>query len=358
VVLAVVCTVFMLLYPGGETVAYHVGWIALGVAYGLDPWPLRWATLAVVGYAAVTGAVLIDRAVRGVIAFEETAEIPLMATLVILMIWHVNRRVSAFAALDRVHRRERRRAQRRERMAGLVSHEIKTTVTIAGGYLDLVLGSTPDSPARDDVEVARDELHRLSRASERLVRMMGIQEEFVLEPVDASTFMTQVVERWSAVADRDWHLDVAAGRIDCAPQRLRACFDTLIENSLRHTPPEGSIRLLGRQVGDRVVLGVADSGPGLTVDQVQAVNEQLLTGVGEEDGPHQHSHSGLGLSIVQEVAREHGGRLVAGRSAEGGALLVMVLPRDVHRSARAIPRLRAADDARAVRHRPVPAFRT
>jgi signal transduction histidine kinase len=261
------------------------------------------------------------------------------------------------AALDRVHRRERRRAQRRERMAGLVSHEIKTTVTIAGGYLDLVLGSTPESPVRDDVEVARDELHRLSRSSERLIRMMGIQEEFVLESVDANTLMTQVVERWSAVADRKWHLDVAAGRIDCAPMRLRACFDTLIENSLRHTPPDGSIRLLGFQIGDRACLGVADSGPGLTDEQAQAVNQQFLPGGGEDDGAQEHSHSGLGLSIVQEVAREHGGRLVAGRSAEGGALLLMVLPFDVHRSSRAIPRPRTAADARTARHRAVPVSR-
>lgn len=325
VALAVGCLVLMLIYPGRETVAYHVGWIALGVAYGLDPWPLRWASAAVVGYAVVTGAVLVDRAARGVIAWEETTEILLMAILVILMIWHVNRRVSALAALDRIHRGERIRVQRREWVAGLVSHEIKTTVTIAGGYLDLAAAIIPASTAHDHVMVARDELASLTRASERLIRMMGMQEDFPVEHLDVDDFMRQVLARWSAVADRDWVLEVEVGTVDCAPQRLRACLDTLIENSLRHTTDGGRLRLVGLRLGDHVCLGVADSGPGFTRSQLATVNQQRR---GRTDARLElrRPQSGLGLSIVHEVAVERGGRLAAGRSAEGGALVLLVVP--------------------------------
>ena len=335
--LATLCVGLMIFYPGGETVPYHVGWFALGVAYGLDPWPLRWATAAVLGYALGSGFVLLSRAETGVIALEETAEIPLMAMLVILMIWHVNRRQSAFAALDRVHRHERRRAERREHMAGLISHEIKTTLTIAGGYLDLVVAGSQPSPMRDDVEVARDELHRLSRASERLLRMMRIQEEHVVEPVDVDSVLRQTMERWSTVAQRDWQLDAGAGWIECAPHRLRACFDTLIENSLRHTPSDGTIRLLAVRVNGHVCLGVADSGPGLTTDQMRTINQQSHRSAAVDADEGQHGQTGLGLSIVEEVVRERGGRLAAGQSAEGGALLAIVLPADEHRLTGPVP---------------------
>lgn len=324
--LAVGCLALMLMYPGGETVAYHVGWIGLGVAYALDPWPLRWASAAVVGYAVTTGAVLVDRALRGVIAWEETTEIPLMAILVILMIWHANRRLAAFAALDRVHRRERTRAARREWMASLVSHEIKTTVTVAGGYLDLVAASTVEPRTHANTAVARDELHRLTRASERLIRMMGMQEEFRLERVDGDEFMQQLLERWSAVAERDWELDVELGQMDCAPHRLRSCLDTLIENSLRHTGSEGRIRLVGRRVGDQVCVGVADSGSGFRLDQLKTINEHGVSTVKPLTEERRKPQSGLGLSIVHELAVERGGRLVAGRSAEGGALVLLVVP--------------------------------
>ncbi|MDR7253515.1 signal transduction histidine kinase [Nocardioides sp. BE266] len=326
VVLAMACLGLMLLFPGGETVSYHVGWIALGLAYGLYPWPLRWAITAVIGYAAITGVVLVDRALRGIIPLEETTEIPLMAMLVICMIWHVNQRVLAFEAMDQVRRAERDRAERRELMAGLVSHEIKTTVTIASGYLDLVVATSPPSNARDDVQVARDELHRLSRASERLIRMMRMQEEFALEPLSGDGFMAEVLARWSAVAQRDWQIDPGAGLIQASPHRLRACFDTLIENSLRHTRSDGTIRLVGVRIDDQVCLGVADSGTGFSASQLESVNQHRIDALGQQGDDARSHKSGLGLAIVDEVVREHGGRLVAGRSAEGGALVLMVLP--------------------------------
>lgn len=322
-VFALICVLIMIRFPGGETIPYHLGWVALGVVYGLNPWPLRWAIGAVTGYAVTSGLVLVARATTGTIALEETSEIPLMCLLVLLMIWHVSRRQSALADLDLVRRQERRHAHKREHMARLISHEIKTTLTVASGYLDLVLASAKSPADRADLEVARDELHRLSRAGDRLLRMMRMQEEHAVSLVDVDALMQQTLERWSTVAERTWLIDAHIGWASCAPHRIRACFDTLIENSLRHTPPDGTVRLIGFRIGEQVCLGVADSGPGLTPDQVQTISHHHLWSIDDVD---EHAETGLGLSIVQEVVRERGGFLRAGRSAEGGALLLMVVP--------------------------------
>lgn len=332
-IFALGCVFLMIWFPGGETIPFHLGWVALGVVYGLDPWPLRWAVGAVIGYAVVSGLVLMMRASAGIIAFEETFEIPLMCQLVLLMIWHVSRRQSALADLDLVRRQERSRAHQREHMARLVSHEIKTTLTVASGYLDLVLASAKAPADRADLEVARDELHRLSRASDRLLRMMRLQEEDAVRSVDVDALMRQTLERWSTVAERTWLLDANIGWAHAAPHRFRACFDTLIENSLRHTRPEGTIRLIGLRTRGYICLGVADSGPGLTREQVRAIDQHSLQLTDDDAEERQHSETGLGLSIVQEVVRGRGGHLVAGRSAEGGALLLMVIPQRESRSA-------------------------
>lgn len=331
------CVYFMTLFPGGETVPFHLGWVALGVVYGLHPWPLRWAIAAVISYAAVTGVVLLARASQGILPLEETTEIPLMCLLVLLMIWHVSRRQSALASLDLVRRQERSRAHGREHTARLISHEIKTTLTVASGYLDLVLARTDAVNGRSDLEVARDELHRLSRASDRLLRMMRLQEEYALSLLDVDALLQQTLERWSTVADRTWLLDARIGWEHVAPHRLRACLDTLIENSLRYTPPEGTIRLVGFRVGTNVCIGVADSGPGLTHFQVRALDQHSLQLIDDDAGERQHSESGLGLSIVQEVVRSRDGHLVAGTSAEGGALLLMVIPVDAPAPASHVP---------------------
>lgn len=323
------CTYLMTRFPGGETVPFHLGWVALGVHYGLHPWPLRWAIAAVIGYAAVTGVILLARAQQGILALEETTEIPLMCLLVLLMIWHVSRRQSALASLDLIRRHERSRAHAREHTARLISHEIKTTLTIASGYLDLVLARTDALDGRSDLEVARDELHRLSRASDRLLRMMRLQEEYALSRVDVDDLLQQTLERWSTVADRTWLLDAEVGWEFAAPHRLRASLDTLIENSLRYTSQEGTIRLVGFRTATNVCIGVADSGPGLTHDQVRALDQHGLQLIDDDADERQHSETGLGLSIVQEVVRSRDGHLVAGTSAEGGALLLMVIPVDM-----------------------------
>lgn len=320
------CVWSMVVYPGQETIPLHLGWFALGIAYGLDAWPLAWAWGAVVGYAAVTGSVLVHRAAAGVIPGQETAEIPLMAALVILMMWHVKRRQSALAVLGRVRRREQQRAERREHMARLVSHEIRTTLTIAGGFLDLVLARPDVDDARADLEVARDELGRLNRASDRLIRMMRMQESRPRTLVDVDALLAQTLERWAAVTPRDWVLDADGGIFECEPHRLRACFDTLIENSLRYTSVSGTVRLFAFRTPDHLCLGVADSGPGFPRSRLSALNRASLALSDLERQGRHHSESGLGLGIVQEVVRERGGRVAAGRSAEGGALVVIVLP--------------------------------
>src|SRR3954453_1348822 len=172
--LAVVCCLLMWAMPGDETIPYHVGWIGLALAFGFDPWP-RAETFACVGlFTMVTGAILAQRAATGVIAWEETAEIPLMSVLVLLMIWHVRRRQAATAELAALAASEREQAARRERLSQVTSHSMRTPLTIASRYLDLLLPSGVGRTRVEDLEVVRDELSRLGRTGECFLRMMKL----------------------------------------------------------------------------------------------------------------------------------------------------------------------------------------
>ena len=109
---AAVCLMAMAVWPGEETIPYHLGYAGLAVAFGLDTWSNRRAYLALAGFTLGTGFVLVQRAGSGVIAWEETAEIPLMCLLMALMVWHVGRRHSALARVTELAERERDQAQR------------------------------------------------------------------------------------------------------------------------------------------------------------------------------------------------------------------------------------------------------
>jgi two-component system OmpR family sensor kinase len=323
---ASLCVLAMAMWPGEETVPYHLGYVGLAVAFGLDTWGNTKAYLALVGFTIVTGAILISRAVTGFIAWGETTEIPLMAMLVALMVWHVSNRHTALAVVIRLAEREREQASRRERLVRVTSHEMRTPLTIATGYVDLLRADSVDDHQRSDLDVVHDELDRLARVSDRMLRMFRYHEDLPIESADLDDLLARLGERWSVVAVRDWKVEGWAGRVVCSEERVRACLDTLVENALRYTGPGDTVRLFAHREAGQVVLGVADSGPGFDADQLRAINEpgELLS---ESTLPgDSRSLTGLGLSLVREVIESRGGTVQAGTAREGGAAVVLRMP--------------------------------
>jgi signal transduction histidine kinase len=342
------CTIAMYARPGAETVPYHLGWAGFALAFGLGTWS-RWQLVtALTWYTLATGFSLEREWWLGRIEWEETTEIPLMLMLIMLMVWHTRRRQAALAHITKLAARDVQACLDREQLMQLTSHELRTPLTIARGYVEL-LGARAAEAAepenQQDLAVVADEIERLSRVSERLVRMIRLQDETTNEPVDVDEVMAQAVERWNVVADRRWILEAAAGRVLGSPERLRTALDTLVENAIRYTSVGDTIRLAGSRRLDEVVVGVFDSGTGLTDLQIAAINSgegSALgatsayvagavppTATGEVAPPDPSAPlrgTGLGLSIVRSLANARGGTLHASHAPDGGAAMILTFP--------------------------------
>ncbi|MEZ0448693.1 sensor histidine kinase [Cellulomonas sp. ICMP 17802] len=322
--LAGLCTGLMWASPGNETIPYHVAWAAFALLYGLGNWRQARAVTGLALYTVATGIVLVARAATGVLSWQETAEIPLMSVLMVLMVWHVRRRQVALAELTVMAERERKQARDTQRLTRLTSHEMRTPLTIARGYVELLLSKEQDPEQVHDLTVVEDELHRLTRVTERLVRVIRLQGGGEVQPVNLDEILRETAERWTPVADRTWVVEAHAGWYVGSAERLRACLDTLIENAVRYTEDGGTVRLIGAREADQVVVGVADSGSGLSDELVEVLNgppdDDLQTPRDEL------SQTGLGLSLVRGLVSARGGRMMAGRSTEGGALMLMMVP--------------------------------
>jgi two-component system, OmpR family, sensor kinase len=323
------CVWAMWASPGREVVPYHLVWIGFALVYGFEKWPLGRTTVALVLVAAVTGSILVQRAWTGVIAWDETTEIPLMLLLAVLVVWHVRRREAALATVTRLAEREVAAAEERERLSRLTSHEMRTPLTIASGYVDLLLAHEDDTARRADLEIVRDELGRLSRAGDRLLRVIQLQDILPTSPIDMDALLRDTTQRWAAVADREWTTDPRGGTFEASRERIRACLDTLIENALRYTTEGDTVRLFCFRRGGHLWVGVADSGPGLSREQIVLINARSKASSTPPTltaEPDPRSQTGLGIGIVQEIVAARHGRVLAGRSREGGALIAMVLP--------------------------------
>ncbi|KQX62004.1 sensor histidine kinase KdpD [Angustibacter sp. Root456] len=325
---ATLCTFAMLVLPGQETIPYHLGWAGFALAYGLATWH-RWQLVAALaGYTVASGVVLTRSSLVGNVEWQETNEIPLMFALALLMVWHVHRRQEALSHARVLAERDIQAARDRERLMRLTSHELRTPLTIARGYVELLQERVTDLEDQQDLAVAADELDRLSRVSDRLIRMIRLQDDTVTEDVDLDRVLSQAVERWRIVADRHWVLKSRLGHCHGSAERLRTCLDTLIENALRYTVPGDTIRLLGVRREAEFVVAVLDSGTGLTDSQIMAINageqpQQAETPLGSVD---RLAGTGLGLGIVRQIAHARGGSLYASRAPEGGAALSVTFP--------------------------------
>jgi signal transduction histidine kinase len=321
----------MVMLPGEETIPYHLGWAGFALAFGLGTWTRRQLVTALLWYFLATGVVLERSWILGHISWDETTEIPLMFLLALLMVWNVLRRQSALTEVRRLAERDVQASHDRELLTQLTSHELRTPLTIARGYLELMQARATELEDVQDLAVVADELDRLSRVSDRLIRMIELQEEDTTsEIVDIDRVLAQSVERWRVVANRSWRLDAGAGHALGSPERLRTCIDTLVENAIRYTSVGDIIRLVGSRRGGQIAVAVLDSGVGLRDDQVLAVNaEQHPAHPGWRATPtagDSLAGTGLGLSIVRDIARAHGGSLHASRAPEGGAALTLILP--------------------------------
>ncbi len=105
------------------------------------------------------------------------------------------------------------------------------------------------------------------------------------------------------------------------PTRLRQVGGNLLSNALKFTPSGGWVRIELAGDDGEVVLRVADSGPGIPVEELPRVFDRFFRGNGVRAGG-----SGIGLAVVRELVAAHGGTVEAASPPGTGAVLTVRLP--------------------------------
>ena len=97
---------------------------------------------------------------------------------------------------------------------------------------------------------------------------------------------------------------------------IRQALDNLLSNALRFAPVGSEVTVTVETRGAGVALSVADTGPGIPAGEREAVFEPFHQATGERRG------AGLGLTIVREAARQHGGRAFVADSPRGTTVTI------------------------------------
>lgn len=306
---AIACVIAMILYPARETIPFHLIWIGLSLVYGFAVWrPIELAGTVVV-VTGVTGAILVHHALTGFIHWQEIAEVPLSVVLIIVIAAHIRRRHLALQQLEAVAELDRRQAERRQEMMRQISHELRTPITVARGYTELVRERSGDPDIAEDTQVVLEELDKLAEISKRLITMIQLDGRYAREPVELDTALERIVRRWIPAADREWSVGSPKGQVLANRDRLEAALDALLDNAVKFTRPGDRIGVTGVIDRQSWTVEVSDSGPGM-----------------RGTNGHPASGSGLGLATVRAVVESWDGTMTLRDRDGGGTVATLRFP--------------------------------
>ncbi len=211
------------------------------------------------------------------------------------------------------------------------SHELKTPLTLIRADAE-VLARTPrdrdDSDLLENLLLETDRMDALLSDLLVLARLDAGKLAVTREPFNLTEVLTETADRFGARASvEDVRLEIEVpGKLFVRGdrERTRQILAALLDNALRHTPPEGTITVAGRPNGSRTEASITDSGPGVPLGHSSHLFDRFYRA--EAARTRKGGGTGLGLAIARDLARAQGGDLTAGAAKGSGAVFRLSLP--------------------------------
>jgi len=209
-------------------------------------------------------------------------------------------------------------AEERNRFLRHMSHELKTPLANIREGTELLMEGAVGTLSGDQREVAgilRDNSLRLQRLIENLLSYSEWQakrSELEVGEIRLLPLMKAAIETYQLpINAHGLRLDLQVPDLTLTADRekLKLILDNLISNAVKFTPDGGTITLRAAydDAGQHLVLDVADTGPGIPLDERPRIFEAFYQGATPQGGLVRGT--GIGLSVVQEFVHAHGGNI-------------------------------------------------
>lgn len=211
------------------------------------------------------------------------------------------------------------------------SHELRNPLAVIRTNLEVTL-SDPDATADD----LRHTAEVVERSSERMARLVDDLLVYARkgtlslerDPVDISQLITDTAEEFAApAAAAGVHLvHLSPSGVWAIGDRLalRQALGNLLANAIRYSPEGTTVRLRGGIEGQWVWMAVEDQGPGIRLEDQDRVFQRFWRGDPREG--REQGRSGLGLTIVRQIAEAHGGEVKLVSQIDHGSAFALWLP--------------------------------
>ena len=212
---------------------------------------------------------------------------------------------------------------------GNAAHELRTPLTLLQTQLELFSDEHPDILPESAAFLAtlQDEVQRLSRLTHTLLDMSDLQsvprdDVILLSPMIDEVFadLAPRAERNGISLSREGE-DITVVGSDMLLCRM---LFNLVENGVKYNHPGGMVKVVVQQRDGQAVIHVTDTGCGIPQEFWQSIFQPFFRV--DKSLSRELGGAGLGLPLVWEIARLHGGRVWVEESNNSGSVLAVTLP--------------------------------
>lgn len=229
---------------------------------------------------------------------------------------------SAFNAMMRTLHSSR---ERQRRLIADAGHELRTPLTSLRTNVELLIADDRQGmlPEGARGEILRDIAEQLGEFTQLIGDLVHLSRDDKVEahpePIDLRAVVNNAIIRAKRRGPGlDFEVELEPLYLVGEPDSLERAITNLLDNAVKFSPPGGQVKVT--LVGDR--LRISDQGPGIAESDLPHIFDRFFRSDKARNAPG----SGLGLSIVAQTIKAHGGWVKAGRAEGGGAEFTVRLP--------------------------------
>lgn len=237
-----------------------------------------------------------------------------------------------------LHARQRQLQRQRAELVDIISHELRTPVTVLVGGAEIL--ARPDLPV-DAAQRLREGMNRSKRRIEQLLDLITVAADAAVmgrmphEPVDLTDLCKGLLDALDHLdATTRLQLELRTTELVTVRPCLQAILQIVIDNALKFSPPDTPVDVASRQHEHHVRLFIRDRGPGIDPALLDGGTQPFH----QHDQTDRRTHSGLGLGLhtAHQLLAAIGATIHVDQPYDGGTLITIDIPqrRDTDRHRR------------------------
>ena len=211
---------------------------------------------------------------------------------------------------------------------GNAAHELRTPLALMQAQVELFSAEHPDvlPETADFLRLLREQTERMTQMTRTLLEMCGLQAVPCTDHIELGPMIDEIFADLAPLAEKNNVMleREGDGTMTGSDTLIYRLLFNLTENAIKYNRPGGSVRLSVTPEPEKLLIRVADTGRGIPEHFQRSVFQPFCRV--DKSRSREYGGVGLGLSLVWEIVKLHGGTVCVENSSEAGTTVAVSLP--------------------------------